>query len=75
MRLGLARSTGVGITRLIRHLPLFGFDEDLAVLDDGIAQEFHDDDENLQAALSDIDCLIKFFLGVDLLFELLVSLS
>lgn len=75
LRLGLAWSTGVGIAWLILHVPLLGFNKDPAVLDDGIAQEFHYDDEDLQAALSDIDSFVKFFLGIDLLFELLVSLS
>lgn len=73
--LGLAWSARVGVASLILHVLLLAFNEDLAVLDDGVAQEFHNDDEDLQAALSEVDSLVKFSLGIDLLFELLVSLG
>lgn len=73
--LGLAWSAGVGIASLILHVLLLAFNEDLAVLDDGVAQKFDNYDEDLQAALPEVDSFVKFSLGIDLLFELLVSLG
>ena len=49
--------------------------KDTAVLDDGIVQEFHYGDEDLQAALSDMHGFFKFSLDIDLFFDLLDSLS
>lgn len=52
---------------------MLGFYNHTIILDDSIAEELDDNNYDLEAAFSNSKGIVKFFLGIRLLLELLIS--